>query len=172
MRVAAGHGDRQCDALCRDDLAGDPRLGRLVSLAGAHRLVEQPGAGRAGDAGCGAGLLQARGGGEGFWRRSWAAMQTAGALVGRDRRGGSAMRFVRAIASRAERVLVFQRTGQWAIPHPDCHRPVPEDVRYLVGRVALCAGWYRLRTLWNFSARPAAAWVPQLRSAIADEFAG
>ncbi len=82
------------------------------------------------------------------------------------------MRFVRAIASRAERVLVFQRTGQWAIPHPDCHRPVPEDVRYLVGRVALCAGWYRLRTLWNFSARPAAAWVPQLRSAIADEFAG
>ncbi len=92
MRVAAGHGDRQCDALCRDDLAGDPRLGRLVSLAGAHRLVEQPGAGRAGDAGCGAGLLQARGGGEGFWRRSWAAMQTAGAVVGRDRRGGSAMR--------------------------------------------------------------------------------
>src|SRR5216683_3867916 len=30
-----------------------------------------PEAGHEGDAGCGAGLLQARGGGEGFWRRPW-----------------------------------------------------------------------------------------------------
>jgi hypothetical protein len=71
VRVAAGHGDRRCGAVCRDDLAGDPRLGRLVFLAGAHRPAEQPGAGHAGDAGCGAGLLQARGGGEGCWRRPW-----------------------------------------------------------------------------------------------------
>jgi cation diffusion facilitator CzcD-associated flavoprotein CzcO len=59
-----------------------------------------------------------------------AAMQTAGASVWRDRRGASAMRFVRAIADRTERVLVTQRTGQWAIPHPNYHRPVPGGVWY------------------------------------------
>ena len=52
VRVAAGHGDRRCGAVCRDDLAGDPRLGRLVPLAGAHRPAEQPGAGHPGEVGC------------------------------------------------------------------------------------------------------------------------
>src|SRR6266702_3524500 len=60
------------------------------------------------------------------------------------------MRFVRAIAGRTERVLVFQRTRQWAIPHQNYHRPVPEDIWYLMGRMALYARWYRLRTFWNF----------------------
>src|SRR5712664_3946822 len=38
---AVGYGDRRCGAACRDDLAGDPWLGRLVPLAGAYRPVEQ-----------------------------------------------------------------------------------------------------------------------------------
>ncbi|MFF2847667.1 flavin-containing monooxygenase [Streptomyces sp. NPDC058001] len=67
--------------------------------------------------------------------------------------GASAMQLVPSIVDDAERVLVFQRTKQWAIPHPNYHREVPEAVRYLMERVPLYAGWYRLRTFWNFGDR-------------------
>jgi 4-hydroxyacetophenone monooxygenase len=67
--------------------------------------------------------------------------------------GASAMQLVPAIADEAEQVLVFQRSKQWAIPYPNYHRSVPEGVRYLMERVPLYAGWYRLRTFWNFGDR-------------------
>lgn len=67
--------------------------------------------------------------------------------------GASAMQLVPAIADEAERVLVFQRTKQWAIPHPNYHREIPDGVRYLMERVPLYARWYRLRTFWNFGDR-------------------
>ncbi|XVQ15844.1 flavin-containing monooxygenase [Spirillospora sp. CA-255316] len=67
--------------------------------------------------------------------------------------GASAMQLVPAIADDAERVLVFQRTKQWAIPHPNYGREVPEGVRHLMSRVPLYARWYRLRTFWNFGDR-------------------
>jgi 4-hydroxyacetophenone monooxygenase len=67
--------------------------------------------------------------------------------------GASAMQLVPAIADHAQRVLVFQRSKQWAIPYPNYHRSVPEGVRYLMERVPLYAGWYRLRTFWNFGDR-------------------
>jgi 4-hydroxyacetophenone monooxygenase len=67
--------------------------------------------------------------------------------------GASAMQLVPAIVDDAERVQVFQRTKQWAIPHPNYGRPVAEGVQYLMNRVPLYAGWYRLRTFWNFGDR-------------------
>lgn len=67
--------------------------------------------------------------------------------------GASAMQLVPAIVDDAERVQVFQRTKQWAIPHPNYGRPVADGVQYLMNRVPLYAGWYRLRTFWNFGDR-------------------
>jgi 4-hydroxyacetophenone monooxygenase len=67
--------------------------------------------------------------------------------------GASAMQLVPAIADEAERTVVFQRTKQWGMPHPNYHREVPAEVRYLMNRVPLYARWYRLRTFWNFGDR-------------------
>jgi len=80
-------------------------------------------------------------------------VEVAGKRVAVIGTGASAMQLVPAIADEAERVVVFQRTKQWAIPHPNYHRRVSDGVRYLMERVPLYARWYRLRTFWNFGDR-------------------
>jgi 4-hydroxyacetophenone monooxygenase len=67
--------------------------------------------------------------------------------------GASAMQLVPAIADDAARVTVFQRSKQWAVPHPNYHRTVDESVRYLMAEVPHYLRWYRLRSFWNFSDR-------------------
>jgi 4-hydroxyacetophenone monooxygenase len=67
--------------------------------------------------------------------------------------GASAMQLVPSIAGTAGRVLVFQRSKQWAVPHPNYGRNVPDGVRYLMRRVPAYIRWYRLRAFWNFSDR-------------------
>jgi 4-hydroxyacetophenone monooxygenase len=67
--------------------------------------------------------------------------------------GASAMQLVPSIADTAEKVVVFQRSKQWAVPHPNYHRNVPDGVRYLMRRVPAYTQWYRLRAFWNFSDR-------------------
>lgn len=67
--------------------------------------------------------------------------------------GASAMQVVPSIVDEAERVLIFQRSKQWALPHPNYQREVTESVRYLMEVVPFYAGWYRLRAFWNFSDR-------------------
>lgn len=67
--------------------------------------------------------------------------------------GASAMQLVPSIAGIADRVLVFQRSRQWAVPHPNYGRTVPAGVRYLMEQIPLYANWYRLRTFWNFGDR-------------------
>ncbi|WP_235892653.1 flavin-containing monooxygenase [Mycolicibacterium hodleri] len=67
--------------------------------------------------------------------------------------GASAMQLVPAIADDAQRVTVFQRSKQWAVPHPNYHRTVNESVRYLMAEVPFYLQWYRLRSFWNFSDR-------------------
>lgn len=84
------------------------------------------------------------------WRRDLDLRGKRVAVIGT---GASAMQLVPAIVDEAERVLVFQRTRQWALPHPNYGREVPEGVRYLMSRVPLYARWYRLRTFWNFGDR-------------------
>lgn len=81
------------------------------------------------------------------------AVEIAGKTVGVIGTGASAMQLVPAIADEAEKVVVFQRSKQWAIPHPNYHRDVPDGVRYLMRRVPTYIRWYRLRSFWNFSDR-------------------
>jgi len=67
--------------------------------------------------------------------------------------GASAMQLVPSIAGTAAKVVVFQRSKQWAVPHPNYHRDVPSGVLYLMKRLPLYTRWYRLRAFWNFSDR-------------------
>ena len=67
--------------------------------------------------------------------------------------GASAMQLVPAIAGTAGKVTVFQRSKQWAMPHPNYHREVSEAVRQIMREVPFYAQWYRLRAFWNFSDR-------------------
>ncbi len=67
--------------------------------------------------------------------------------------GASAMQLVPSIADDAEHVTVFQRSKQWALPHPNYHREVKESVRLVMRDVPFYLQWYRLRSFWNFSDR-------------------
>ena len=67
--------------------------------------------------------------------------------------GASAMQLVPTIAGDADEVVVFQRSKQWAVPHPNYHRPVSVSVRTVMEEVPFYAAWYRLRAFWNFSDR-------------------
>ncbi|BBY80244.1 NAD(P)/FAD-dependent oxidoreductase [Mycolicibacterium pulveris] len=67
--------------------------------------------------------------------------------------GASAMQLVPSIADEAAHVTVFQRSKQWAIPHPNYHREVAPGVRLLMREVPYYLQWYRLRAFWNFSDR-------------------
>jgi 4-hydroxyacetophenone monooxygenase len=65
----------------------------------------------------------------------------------------SAMQLVPSIADDAAHVTVFQRSKQWAVPHPNYHREVPPSVQFLMRDVPFYLQWYRLRAFWNFSDR-------------------
>lgn len=67
--------------------------------------------------------------------------------------GASAMQLVPAIVDAAEHTTIFQRSKQWALPHPNYHRAVSENVRFLMREVPFYFQWYRLRSFWNFSDR-------------------
>jgi 4-hydroxyacetophenone monooxygenase len=64
--------------------------------------------------------------------------------------GASAMQIVPAIAERAERVLVFQRSPQWVVPNRNYLRPVSDGVRLLMEYVPYYASLYRARLIWQF----------------------
>lgn len=63
--------------------------------------------------------------------------------------GASAMQFVPAVAETAERVTVFQRTPQWAMPHPLKGSSVPEAMHFLNAHVPHYLAWYRARLFWR-----------------------
>ncbi len=84
------------------------------------------------------------------WRSD---VELAGKTVGVLGTGASAMQLVPSIADTAGRVIVFQRSKQWALPHPNYQRQVSEDVRYVMDEVPFYLAWYRLRAFWNFSDR-------------------
>jgi len=63
------------------------------------------------------------------------------------------MQLVPTVVHEAEHVTVFQRSKQWALPHPNYHRDVTETVRFLMREVPYYLEWYRLRSFWNFSDR-------------------
>jgi len=67
--------------------------------------------------------------------------------------GASAMQLVPEIADLARRVLVFQRTPQWGIPHPNYMREVTAGTRLLMREVPYYQAWYRARLVWTFGDR-------------------
>ncbi|MUL65835.1 monooxygenase [Mycobacterium sp. CBMA 234] len=67
--------------------------------------------------------------------------------------GASSMQLVPSIVDTAAEVTVFQRSKQWAVPHPNYHREVDESVRLVMREVPFYVQWYRLRAFWNFSDR-------------------
>ncbi len=67
--------------------------------------------------------------------------------------GASAMQLVRSTAEKAERLMIFQREAQWAIPSPYYHRTVSDKKRWLLTHVPHYARWYRFTLVWRFSDR-------------------
>lgn len=67
--------------------------------------------------------------------------------------GASAMQLVPTVVDDARRVTIFQRSKQWAVPHPNYHRRVSREVKTLMDEIPFYIGWYRLRSFWNFSDR-------------------
>jgi 4-hydroxyacetophenone monooxygenase len=67
--------------------------------------------------------------------------------------GASSMQLVPAIADAAKRVTVFQRSPQWAVPHPHYLEDTPSEVRQLMTHVPFYVQWYRLRQFWLFGDR-------------------
>ena len=63
------------------------------------------------------------------------------------------MQLVPTIVDQAAHVTVFQRSKQWAVPHPNYQRSVDEDVRLVMREIPFYLQWYRLRAFWNFSDR-------------------
>jgi 4-hydroxyacetophenone monooxygenase len=78
-------------------------------------------------------------------------LSLAGKRVGVIGNGASAMQLVPAVCEEAERVVVFQRSPQWAAPFDQFHEPVPEGERWLMRNVDLFRKWYRLRSGWTFN---------------------
>ncbi len=65
--------------------------------------------------------------------------------------GASAMQVVPEIAGTPERVLVFQRSPQWAAPNGNYLRNVTHETQLLMEQVPYYATWYRIRLLWMFN---------------------
>jgi len=84
------------------------------------------------------------------WNRSVDLTDKRVAVIGT---GASAMQTVPSIVDIASHVTVFQRSKQWAVPHPNYHRAVNDNVRFVMKEVPFYIQWYRLRSFWNFSDR-------------------
>jgi len=80
-------------------------------------------------------------------------VELAGKRVAVIGTGASAMQLVPNIAGVAERVLVFQRTAQWGLPHPNYLREVSPSTQLLMREVPNYQSWYRARLVWAFGDR-------------------
>lgn len=64
--------------------------------------------------------------------------------------GASAMQVVPEIADSVDKLVIFQRSKQWAAPFPKFRMPVPDAVRFLIREVPPYAALYRARLTWIF----------------------
>lgn len=64
--------------------------------------------------------------------------------------GASAMQIVPAIVDAAEKVTIFQRSPQWALPVATYFQRVTEQHRWLMEHVPYYEKWYRFRQFWRF----------------------
>jgi 4-hydroxyacetophenone monooxygenase len=64
--------------------------------------------------------------------------------------GASAMQIVPAIADRAEKLTVFQRTPPWVAPFEKFQLPIDDGTRYLLKNFPMYRSWYFLKLYWQF----------------------
>jgi len=64
--------------------------------------------------------------------------------------GASAMQLARTTASVASKLIIFQRSAQWALPTRFYHRKVSDSMKWLLKHVPGYASWYRFTLAWRF----------------------
>ena len=64
--------------------------------------------------------------------------------------GASAMQIVPAIANRAGKLTVFQRTPPWIAPFEKFQLPIDYGARYLLNHFPMYRSWYFLKLYWQF----------------------
>lgn len=69
------------------------------------------------------------------------------ALIGT---GASAMQIGPEIAAAVDRLVVVQRTPQWARPIPRFHDPIADGAQWLLEHVPFYAQWFRFTMLWRY----------------------
>jgi 4-hydroxyacetophenone monooxygenase len=65
--------------------------------------------------------------------------------------GASAMQLVPALSKIGAKVIVFQRTPQWAAPFDRFQVSIPAPLRAIMTEVPYYTAWYRLRQAWIFN---------------------
>jgi 4-hydroxyacetophenone monooxygenase len=81
------------------------------------------------------------------------SVDLVGKTVGVIGSGASAMQVVPALADVARDLVVFQRSKQWSVPHPNVGRSVTPLVQWLLAEFPFYGAWYRLRQFWRFGDR-------------------
>jgi 4-hydroxyacetophenone monooxygenase len=90
--------------------------------------------------------------GPAFHTARWPAdIDLSGKRVAVVGNGASAMQLARSTAQVADRLTIFQRSAQWAIPTRDYHRQVSPAMHWLLRHVPYYASWYRFTLAWRFS---------------------
>jgi 4-hydroxyacetophenone monooxygenase len=80
------------------------------------------------------------------WRHDVELSGKSVAVVGT---GASSMQFAPAVASVADRTIIFQRSPQWMVPNRLYHSKVSDETKWLLTHVPAYAGWYRFALLWK-----------------------
>lgn len=93
-------------------------------------------------------------GGPHFHSAEWPGdLDVRGKRVGIIGNGASAMQIAPAIAGEVDRLVIFQRSKQWAAPFEQFLKPIPLPVRFLLREVPKYQEWYRQRLAWIFNDR-------------------
>ena len=80
------------------------------------------------------------------WRHD---VDLAGKRVAVIGTGASAMQVVPKLAAEADKLVIFQRSAQWAIRNADYFVPVSEGKKWLLRHVPYYAAWYRFRLFFT-----------------------
>ena len=62
--------------------------------------------------------------------------------------GATGFQIAPSIASKVDRLTVFQRTAQWMFPNPNYHAVVASGVRWALTHLPFYGRWYRFLIFW------------------------
>ena len=87
--------------------------------------------------------------GASFHSSCWdSSVDLAGKSVAVMGAGASANQIVPAIAEQAAKIVVYQRTPHWVMPHPFYAKALDHIERWLLDRVPTYRSWFRFRQFW------------------------